>query len=517
MTWFDPQPLLLPEVITNNGRWLADKPALICDGTTLNWRDFAAATNRVASALRHGGLGTGDRVAVVMDNSSEMAIALFGIIRAGAVAVPLNVSISDEAIANMVNDSDARAIFASSAHRQRIDGLRDDLPSTIGERYVLVGQQQPDWLAFDDWQSAASSEPTDIKITADDECNIIYSSGTTGMPKGIVHDHRARAAWAYDMAVGLRYHSGARTLCSLGLYSNISWVAMLATILAGGTLIIMRRFDAKACLELMQAQRVSHTTMVPVQLQRMLALDDFDTYDLSSLRSLMCCGSPLPPIHKRRIVAGLGNAFMELYGLTEGLVTILSPEDMHRKTESVGLPCPGQDIRILDNNDNLCANGQPGEIVGRGPLMMAGYHNRPDENAASTWIDEAGNKWLRTGDIGKLDDDGFLYLVDRKKDMIISGGQNIFPADIEAHIVEHDDVAEVAVIGVPSERWGETPVAIVVQKNAIEADALQAWINARVGKQQRVAAVRFIDELPRNPNGKVLKRELRLNFGDLQL
>ncbi len=509
MAWFTPRQPTLPEMIENNGRWRADKPALEVGDRVWSWREFAADTARVAHALARDGVSPGDRVAVLMDNSAAMMLAMFGTVRAGAVAVPLNVSISDDAVATMIADSDARAVFASAAHVPRIDGLRDRLPAGTADRLVTADGATPGWQLLDAWLEGTPDTPPDLEVTLEHECNIIYSSGTTGMPKGIVHDHRSRSAWAYDMAVGLRYHSGARTLCSLGLYSNISWVAMLATMLAGGTIVVMPKFSPRGWLELVQAARVTHTTVVPVQLQRMIELDDFGNFDLSSLYSVMCCGSPLPLPYKTRVVAALGSAFMELYGLTEGLVTILSPEDMAAKTESVGLPCPGQQLVILDGDDRPCPVGEAGEIVGRGPLLMAGYHNRPDADAEATWTDAAGGKWLRTGDIGKLDEDGFLYLVDRKKDMIISGGQNIYPADIESVIVSHDDVREVAVIGAPSERWGETPLAVVVPRAELDADALVGWVNTRVGKQQRIAGVRFIDELPRNPNGKVLKRELR--------
>ncbi|MEM1439916.1 MAG: AMP-binding protein [Pseudomonadota bacterium] len=515
MAWFTPRQPTLPELIENNGQWLADKPALEVGDTRWTWRDFAAETARVAHALARDGVQPGQRVAVLMENSAEMMLAMFGTIRAGAVAVPLNVSISDAAVATMIADSNAQAVFASAQHVPRIDALRDALPRGSEERLIAADGASPGWQAFARWLEGASAEPPAVRTTPEDECNIIYSSGTTGTPKGIVHDHRARSAWAYDMAVGLRYHAGARTLCSLGLYSNISWVAMLATMLAGGTIVVMPRFDARGCLELIADARITHTTVVPVQLQRMLEVHDFEQHDLSSLYSVMCCGSPLPLTYKQRIVDALGPAFMELYGLTEGLVTILSPEDMTRKTESVGLPCPGQQLRILDNDDAECATGEAGEIVGRGPLLMAGYHNRPEANAEATWTDADGVRWLRTGDIGKLDEDGFLYLVDRKKDMIISGGQNIYPADIESVIASHDAVREVAVIGAPSSRWGETPLAVVATRDAVDGDSLQAWVNSRVGKQQRIAGVRFVDALPRNPNGKVLKRELRKVYDEV--
>jgi acyl-CoA synthetase (AMP-forming)/AMP-acid ligase II len=228
----------------------------------------------------------------------------------------------------------------------------------------------------------------------------------------------------------------------------------------------------------------------------------------------MCCGSPLVPSLKRSARDALDCELIELYGLTEGLVTTLAPEDFDRKIDSVGKPVPGQRLVILGNDDDVLPRGEAGEIVGIGPLVMSGYHNRSDANAEATWIHPDGTRWLRTGDIGRLDEEGFLYLVDRKKDMILSGGQNIYPADIEAVMLRHPDVAEVAVIGIPSDKWGETPLAVVVLQagTQVDGEALKSWTNERVGKQQRIADARFVAELPRNPNGKVLKRELRRHY-----
>lgn len=222
---------------------------------------------------------------------------------------------------------------------------------------------------------------------------------------------------------------------------------------------------------------------------------------------------------KQQIMKRFPGDFIELYGLTEGLVTIMPPEDMTAKIESVGRPCLGQDLKILDNDDKELGPDQAGEIIGFGRLMMQGYHNNESADKDATWTDEAGRRWLRTGDIGRIDRDGFLFLIDRKKDMIISGGQNIYPADIEAIMLVHEAVREIAVIGVNSEKWAETPLAIVVltEGQEPEADELMLWANARLGKQQRVSGVIFVDKLPRNPNGKILKRELRRHYSDVQL
>ena len=511
MSWFEPARPVLPDIIRNNANQRRHAPALVCGDEALTWGELAARLDRVGNAFASLGLERGDRVAILMNNSVTMLEAMLGSLCGGFVAVPLNVAVADDGIARQINDCDARAVVASAEHVARLDAMRDRLPAGIGDRYLAAPDAAPGWQDFRALVAAASAEPAVTDLREDEPCNIIYSSGTTGLPKGIVHSHGCRMAWATDMAIALRYDSDARALLSLGLYSNITWVTLLATVYCGGTLILMPAFDVTSCLALIERYRVTHSSMVPVQFQRMLAASDFDAHDLSSIRALMCCGSPLHADLKREIVARIPGQFIELYGLTEGLVTIQAPGDAADNPTSVGRPCPGQQLAILGENDRPLPPGQAGEIVGYGKLLMSGYLNRDAASEEATWTDPRGRRWLRTGDIGRLDEDGNLYIVDRKKDMILSGGQNIFPADIEAVIAGHPQVADVAVVGVPSRRWGESPLAVVVG-DGLDPEQLVAWTNERVGRQQRIAAVELVAELPRNPNGKVLKRELRERF-----
>jgi acyl-CoA synthetase (AMP-forming)/AMP-acid ligase II len=511
---FDVPRPLIPDLIAQHGRWLARKPALLCGERRLTWHEFDRATNQVAHGLLGAGLGPGARVAVLMANSAEMAEVLFGCGKARVSVVPINLSVTDAAVAAMIRDSGAALIAASGEHCARVDALlaAGELPTSL----VKVGLDAPcrGWLDYPCWRDAQQAGPPPVQATPDDECNIIYSSGTTGLPKGIAHSHGCRMHWATDLGLALRYHSGAITLCSLGLYSNISWAAMLATILVGGTIVVMPAFSASGMVELVERHGVTHGGFVPVQFQRLLELPEPEIRRLASLQAIMCCGSPLAPALKRATRDRLGCELIELYGLTEGIITTLAPEDFDRRLESVGKPIPGQMLKLVGDDDRETPPGVPGEIVGHGRLVMDGYHNRPDATRDATWTDEQGRRWLRTGDIGRLDDEGFLYIVDRKKDMILSGGQNIYPGDIESVMLGHPDVAEVAVIAVPSERWGETPLAVVVPRSGAQPDAaaLTAWTNERVGRQQRISGVVLRDSLPRNPNGKILKRELRTEY-----
>ena len=341
MAWFKPRPLLIPDIIAINVASCPNKDAVIDGDHAVCWRDFGKGTARVANMLSDLGLVHGDRVIVLMTNSYDMVEAMFGIIRGGYVAVPLNCAITDDAVAGMIDNSAAKAVIASGEHIERIDMLRTRISIEVAGRLIGVRPLREGWHHYHALRDAADDSEPGVQLSPTDECNIIYSSGTTGLPKGIVHDHACREAWGSDMAVALRYHSGARTLCNLGLFSNISWVGMLATIFAGGTLVVQRRFDVAECLELIQRQRITHTVMVPLQFQKLLEYERFGEYDLSSLDAYMCCGSPLPVAVKRDIVARMPGSFIELYGLTEGLVTTIGPEDMLDKIESVGRACPG--------------------------------------------------------------------------------------------------------------------------------------------------------------------------------
>jgi acyl-CoA synthetase (AMP-forming)/AMP-acid ligase II len=256
--------------------------------------------------------------------------------------------------------------------------------------------------------------------------------------------------------------------------------------------------------------------MVPLQFQLVLEHPQFRQFDVRSMRCPCTVGSPMLPAMKQRVAREFGGGLIELYGLTEGIITTLDPEDLGAHSASVGKPVPGTDLRIVGEDGRELPAGEAGEIVGWSRFVMSGYHNRPEATAEAVWLDESGRPWLRTGDIGRIDEDGFLHLVDRKKDMILSGGQNIYPADIEAVLKAHDAVFDCAVIGIPHEKWGETPLGLVMLRAghaALAADSLRDWANARLGRQQRLARVEFVAELPRNPNGKLLKRELRRLYG----
>ncbi|RBP51751.1 class I adenylate-forming enzyme family protein [Arenicella xantha] len=519
MNHFQAKSPLLPEILALHGKWRAQQDAVICHNQRLTWRQFTETYHQFAHGMLAQGVQPADKVGIIMSNGIPMLSALMGCMAAGLVSVPINLSVNDDALLGMLSDAKVTAIVVSHDQQQRIEALAGQLPTSILIKVCDSPTNQP-WVA---WQDLLYDQPTTLPdVTIDDtsELNIIYSSGTTGLPKGIVHNHAGRRDWAYDLAIALRYHCNSKTLLTLGLYSNISWVAMLTTLLAGGTLVIHQQFNVVQFLTTVATESITHTAMVPIQFQRILEQLEANTnkWDLSSMQAMMSCGSPLHAELKQRIFKHFDCGIIELYGLTEGVITTIEPEQSEGRWSSVGKPLIGTDIRIVnEDNQELDAN-QSGEIVSRGRITMPGYLNRPDANQDASYTDPQGKLWLRTGDIGYFDEEGFLYIVDRKKDMILSGSQNIYPQDIEAVLIEHGDVNDVAVIAASSERWGETPIALIVPNNpnSVNQQSLLQWANSCLGKQQRIADVIFVEELPRNPNGKVLKRELRNTFATKQ-
>jgi acyl-CoA synthetase (AMP-forming)/AMP-acid ligase II len=299
---------------------------------------------------------------------------------------------------------------------------------------------------------------------------------------------------------------------STPLYSNTTLVCFNPTLAAGGTVVLMRKFDARGFLELCQKYRATHTMLVPVQYRRIMAVPDFDSFDLSSFVMKFSTSAPFAAGLKADVLKRWPGGLTEYYGMTEGGGTCMLLAHEHPdKLHTVGRPMTDHDIRLIGEDGEEVAPGEVGEIFGHSANIMLGYLNQPAKTAETFWHDATGKRFVRTGDVGKFDSDGFLTLMDRKKDMIISGGFNIYPSDLEAVLAGHDDVVEAAVVAMPSEEWGETPVAFVVLKAgaATDAAALKAWTNSRVGKFQRLADLHIVATLPRSAIGKVLKRELR--------
>ena len=512
MTVIDPLPgNLLPNVLTLNAKWRARKTALVCGEQRVTWAEFNGRINRVANALIESGLQKGDRVSVLMNNSIEMFEIIFGTIKSGGVIVPLSAMVPGENLVTMIADSASGFLFVDQKTKELVEPHLEALDHIPPGNRVITGPAVENWRSYEELLGGAPDDEPAVAINQDDDFNIIYSSGTTGTPKGIVHTHYARGQFAVGLALEFRLTPESRTLVTTPLYTNGTWMIALPAILAGATLVVMPHFDPELFLKLAQEERCTHTFMIPLQFAVTMFMPEFDDYDLSSMEVLVSAGAPLRKETKGDILRKFGCNLVELYGITEGIASTLKPEEVKGKIASVGTPLLATDLRIIDEQGRELPWGESGEIVGYSAGMMREYHNNPRATAEAVWRDEMGRTFIKTGDIGRYDPDGFLYILERKKDMIISGGVNIFSVDLEEVIAGHPAVQEAAVIGVPHEKWGETPVALVIPKDEAgpPAEEIREWANARLARYQRLSAVEFIKELPRNVLGKVLKRQLR--------
>ncbi|WP_242140584.1 class I adenylate-forming enzyme family protein [Sphingomonas sp. TREG-RG-20F-R18-01] len=487
----------LPDLIRQHALEQPEKVALAEAGGEIDYAALDALMDRIAAALQRDGVRQGESVAIVGLASIDYAAVFLGALRAGCVATPIAPSSTPDSIVAMITDCAAPITFIDADSAAALGGHR--IPGKLVHLKSLGH-----------WIAPEGARPQPVEIAPQDPFNIIYSSGTTGTPKGIVQSHAMR--WAHINRNEAAGFAQAVTMIATPLYSNTTLVSFLPTLGWGGTVVLMKKFDARGYLQLAERHHATHTMLVPVQYSRIMALPDFDRFDLSRFVFKTSTSAPFSAALKADVVARWPGLLVEYYGMTEGGGTCLLVANAHPdKLHTVGRPIEGHDIRLIDDDGREVPQGETGEVVGRSPAMMTGYHGRSEATAAAEWFDAEGNRYIRHGDVGRFDEDGFLTLLDRKKDLIISGGFNIYPTDLEAVLAQHPAVADCSVIGVPSEAWGETPVGFYVPHTGVDASVAEIleWTNARLGKTQRLSALHAIDELPRSTIGKVLKRELR--------
>jgi acyl-CoA synthetase (AMP-forming)/AMP-acid ligase II len=488
------------------------------DGQRLAYADARDAADRLAHALVHAGLAVGDRLAILGKNSIPYVLAYFGASKAGAVPVPLNYRLAPPELVYILNDAQAKLLVAAAEYRSVIDSIRSEL-KTVTRFISIGGGRAPGWDDYEGWVSGEPPTPAARTIGDGDDVYQMYTSGTTGRPKGAVVTHRAVTANLVQGNLYLAGELGERWLIVAPLYHAAAAVTAFAAVYSGGSLYIMTDFAPAEVVRALSEERIARATLVPAMIQACLVgVPDVAQRRYDSLRIITYGASPISEQTLRRAIEVFQCEFVQGYGMTEttAVLTYLPAADhvraLREKPElllSAGRAVAGTDIRIVDEQDRPVVRGAIGQIIARGPQLMRGYWNQAEATAEAL-----RDGWMHTGDAGVMDAEGYIYIQDRVKDMIVSGGENVYPREVEDALFQHPVVADAAVIGVPDERFGEAVKAVIVLRegqSATEQDIIE-FCRERLGGYKRPRSVDFVPALPRNPSGKVLKRELREKY-----
>ncbi len=501
--------------IPRKGRALyRDKVALVFEGLNLTYKELDDRVNRLANALIGLGLKKGGRVTVLAENTTKYMEIYFAAAKLGASVTPLNFRLSDKEIDYIGNDCEATIYFAGDGYEERSHGFKQNLKNI--RQWIALDKKMDGFMTYEDLLRDASDEEPAVEVDENDLAILMYTGGTTGLPKGVMLSHRNIMTSIYGMIIGFSFTQNDSTCYILPLF-HISLWPVLCLLMVGGKTVILRRPDIGEILRSIHQERCTHINLVPTLLTWLLDDPRIDQFDLTSLRLIGYAGSPIAIEVLKKGIARFGSIFTQGYGLTEAapLVTVLFKEDhwvegpgmkLLSSVGKVGLPV---EVRIVDDEDRPLQPGEPGEVVVRGKNLMMGYWKNPELTASAL-----RGGWLHTGDVGTIDEDGYIYLLDRKADMIITGGENVYPKETEDALYEHPAVRECAVVASPDERWGEKVQAVVVLKTgltATEAELIQ-HCKARLAGYKCPKNIVFWDELPKTPVGKILRREVRKHF-----
>lgn len=493
--------------LTKRAYLTPEREGLVCEGIRRNYRELNERANRLAQAMKAVGVGHGDRVALLALNEPEYYDMYFGLGKLGAILVPVNYRLAGPEIQYILSDCEPKVFVFGQEYREVVDSIRNDIPT---RELWVIGGERLDWAKpYEEVIGAASSQEPTITGGDEDTLTILYTSGTTGRPKGAELTHTYYFWNSINLMSTLGLDVGGVTLIALPLFHIGALAGPPWIVHSGGKVVLLRSLDPKRFLELLQEEKVTGFGSVPALLDILKWVPDFEKYDWSSVRTILVYAAPVP-VTLIQEYAAVGIQVRQLYGLTEGnTATVLDPENALAKVGSCGKPFFHAEIRVVDDEGRDVGPEVNGEILLKAPNIMKGYWKRPKDTAETI-----KDGWLHTGDIGKMDKDGFLYIMDRKKDMIISGGENIYPAEVEDALLHHPKIADVAVIGFPHEKWGEAVKAIVVLKpgEQMSEQELIEWCQGKIGRYKIPKAVVFTDSIPRTPTGKILKRVLREKY-----
>jgi len=503
-------------MMVGNAERYADAPAFVCGDSSLSFARYAAESRRLASALHRAGIRPQDRVGMLGMNSITYCVMYGGCALYGFIASTVNFRLAPPEMQHVINDAAQRILILEEGYVDAIDSIRGTLKTV--EQYVVIGKA-PEWaVSWDEFVATGDEAGPDLPPpAADDIAFLMYTSGTTGRPKGVMLEQGSQIENAKLIAQTLHTGVQERMLLMMPFFHIGAKAVEMAQHWQAGVVYIHRTFDPEAIFRTIQDERITITHMAPTMIQMLLDHPARKNYDLSSLKALLYSAAAMPTSVLRRALKAFGPIFIQMYGQTEGSGTILPISDHKpdgndrdvKRLGSIGFPIPGVRFKIVDEEDREVPVETPGEMCFQGPAMMRGYWN----NSPST-IEALRGGWVHTGDIAKFDDGGYLYLVDRKKDMIVSGGENIYSREVEEALLQHPEISEAAVIGIPHEKWGEAVCAIVVltHGSTLTEQDIIAHNRGLIAGYKRPQKIHLVDELPKLVSGKISKIELRARY-----
>jgi acyl-CoA synthetase (AMP-forming)/AMP-acid ligase II len=503
-----------------------DRTAISFEGKRFSYGDLSERSNRLANALMGMGVQKGDMVAALQVNCNEFVETYFAVAKVGAIFVPLNFRAKSDELSYMVSNCEAKVLFVGERYVDMVNEFRPQCPHT--KHFICYEGKQEGMEAYGDVLAAASPEEVFTEIDDEDVTILMYTAGTTGRPKAVPLTHNSFSTYVLSNVTPVDIEIEETNILTVPLYHVAGVQAVMAAIYGGRTLAMMRQFEVKDWMKTVQEEKANRAMLVPTMLKRVIDEPDFDKYDLSSLRVITYGAAPMPfEVIKKAIEVFPGVMFINAFGQTEtaSTITTLGPDDhvitgteeekakkLKRLQSSIGRPMDDVEIRIVDDDLKEVPTGEVGEIIARGPRVMSGYWKDAEKTAKALTPDG----WLRTSDKGYVDEEGYIYLAGRGDDMIIRGGENISPEEVEDVLYAHPAIEEAAVIGVPDPEWGQEPKAIVVLKTGHTgtAEEIMEFCRQKLSSFKRPRYIAFIDELPRTSTGKVLKRDLRASHGE---
>lgn len=503
-----------------------DRTAVAFEGKKFSYGELSDRANRLANALTDLGVQKGDMVAVLQVNCNEFVETYFAVAKIGAIFVPLNFRAKSDELSYMISNCEAKVLLFGERYLDMVNEFRAQCPNT--SHFICYESKPEGMLAYSEVLAAASPEEVFTEIDDDDVTILMYTAGTTGRPKAVPLTHNSFSMYVMNNVSPVDIEIEETNVLTVPLYHVAGVQAVMAAIYGGRTLAMMKQFEVKEWLNIVQEQKANRAMLVPTMLKRVIDEPDFGKYDLSSLKVITYGAAPMPfEVIKKAIEVFPGVMFINAFGQTEtaSTITMLGPADhvitgtdeekakkLKRLQSSIGRPMDDVEIKIVDDDLNELPMGEVGEILAKGPRVMSGYWKDAEKTAKAMTPDG----WLRTSDKGYVDDEGYIYLAGRGDDMIIRGGENISPEEVENVLYAHPKVDEAAVIGVPDPDWGQEPKAIVALKKGetATADEIMEFCREKLSSFKRPRYVSFCDELPRTSTGKVLKRDLREKYGE---